>query len=186
MGSRIKADSIFVIGLALAVLLIPIKWLLAWVIATAVHEGFHLLALRLFRCRIHHVKLGFGGAQIETETDSDLAEVVCAAAGPIGSLFLLLLVRWLPAVAICGFIQGIYNLLPLYPMDGGRVAKLLLKKLLPGQWCAIGQRVLRWSVYAMLVAVGVAFLRASAGTLPLIAATAVIWKDRKNSLQKLP
>jgi hypothetical protein len=52
-------------------------------------------------------------------------------AGPAGSFLLLFVARWLPLVAICGFIQGSYNLLPLGTMDGGRVVACLLRV-----WCS--------------------------------------------------
>ena len=42
-------------------------------------------------------------------------------AGPAGGFMLLLLKRAFPALAICGFLQSAFNLIPVYPLDGGSV-----------------------------------------------------------------
>ncbi len=52
--------------------------------------------------------------------------VICILSGPMGSLLLFLFVRWIPRIAFCGLLQGIYNLLPIYPLDGGRVVRCML------------------------------------------------------------
>ena len=53
------------------------------------------------------------------------AELVCVLAGPAASLLLLLLVRPFPRLALCGFVQGVYNLLPLGRLDGARAVACL-------------------------------------------------------------
>lgn len=58
-------------------------------------------------------------------------ELVCILAGPAGSFFLLLLDDFIPKTAICGLVQGIFNLLPLYPLDGGRALYCLCKMIFP-------------------------------------------------------
>ena len=110
---------------ALMVLTLPLRLLAAAVLAAAVHESFHILALMFCGNGVRNVRIGFGGAVIETEPLSPFRELVCAAAGPLGSFLCLLLVRAFPLVALCGLFQGTYNLLPIYPLDGGRIVRCI-------------------------------------------------------------
>lgn len=59
-------------------------------------------------------------------------EALCALAGPVGSFSVVLLAEYFPEAALFGLVQGLYNLLPVYPLDGGRI----LRCLLPWEICA--------------------------------------------------
>ncbi len=115
--------------LALGFLLLPLPWILAWMAASAFHELCHYGALRLCGYRVYRLGISPEGAVMDTEPMSRVRELICALAGPLGGFALLLVARWFPRTALCGAFQSLYNLLPIYPLDGGRALRCLL-----GQW----------------------------------------------------
>lgn len=180
MASRkcieIATGADFCISAALALLLLPLKWILAAVAAAVFHEYCHYLALRLCGVRVYGVVVGSGGAVMETEAMSDLHELLCALAGPAGSFLLLSLVRFLPELAICAGIQGLYNLLPIYPLDGGRAVRSLLGMICPGK-CEIVERSIRRSAIAVIFLCAlIASFRLHLGIGPLAAACLLLLK----------
>lgn len=110
-----------------------------------VHEMSHSLVARHFGLPIHTITLFlFGGvAQMEEEPATAKVEFLMAIAGPLMS-FLLAIVFFavyalgvhadLPAPinAVIGYLAtinmllGVFNLLPAFPLDGGRVLRALL------------------------------------------------------------
>lgn len=121
---------------ALLLLTLPLNWLLAAVIAACWHEICHSLAVALCGGKILGLHLHWNGAEIETSPLCRRHTLLCSLAGPAGSLLLLLLAPWFPRLALCGLGQGAFNLLPVYPLDGGRA----MVSLFPG-WQKGGQRV---------------------------------------------
>ena len=111
---------------AASLLLLPIPWLIAWCIALIVHELSHYIVLKILRIPVHSVKIGISGAQIKTGPISDGKQVLCALAGPLGGLSLCMFSELFPRLAVCALVQSVYNLIPLYPLDGGRVLSGLL------------------------------------------------------------
>ena len=126
---------------AAAVLLVPAKLLFSAVLAAAVHESFHLIALALCGVKIHGLRIGTGRAVIETAPLPANLELLCTAAGPAGSFLCFALARHFPLLGLCGFIQGMYNLLPIYPMDGGRILLCLLTLTVPSKAQEISKHI---------------------------------------------
>ena len=167
----------FCIFLALSLLLLPIKWVLAWALAVVVHEACHYLALRACNARILRIDVGFSGAAIETEI-AGLGECICAIAGPLGSISLLLFGKWFPELAVCGLIQAVFNLLPVFPLDGGRFLRALQERYAPNHpWLSI---LPENATLVLLFGVGLyGSLRLFLGLIPLMIPLVQLYKSRK-------
>lgn len=116
---------------ALMLLVLPLPWLLAAALAAAWHEGCHFLAIALLGGRSVGFRLGVSGAVLDVARLTPRAEFLCALAGPLGGLLLTALWRQFPRLAFCAGIQSFFNLLPIYPLDGGRALGCLLDGLVP-------------------------------------------------------
>lgn len=116
--------------------------------SVVVHELCHSLVARLGGLKIERVTLFlFGGvSQMEEEPASPGLEFTMAIAGPGASIVLGILLFGLAAVAallgapaillaplsylaLVNAFLGVFNLLPGFPMDGGRVVRAILWKL---------------------------------------------------------
>ena len=90
--------------------------------------------------RIWEFRLCAGGAVMEATPMSAGRELLCVLAGPVGGLLLASFYRGIPRVAICAAAQSAFNLLPVYPLDGGRAMGCMVE-LLPVKYRAAGKRV---------------------------------------------
>lgn len=185
MGSRIQGDGAAFVCLAIAVVLIPLKWVLAWFVASVIHELCHILALRLCRCRVLRVNISVSGVVIRTEPLSPPLEAICAIAGPLGSFSLLLLSRYIPSIAICGCLQAIYNLLPLDSMDGGRILKIAISRFLPLKSADQVMHLISVLALLFLFIFSVYIFIFTRILVPLLFTGMLILKERKKTLQKV-
>ena len=128
-GRRIEIQTGAIFAGAVALLILPLSFLMSFWIAALVHELCHYLLLRMTGLRIYKVSIGVFGASMETDVMDPGREVLCALAGPVGSFLLVACNRMIPVIALCALVQGCFNLLPVYPMDGGRVLKGVLELL---------------------------------------------------------
>lgn len=113
----------FPLYLAAMVLLVPGSWLASAWFAALFHELCHLGALLFLGHPARKIILSASGAEIVTEQMQPLHEWICALAGPLGGLSLLLFAKHWPMVAVCAAVHSLYNLLPIYPADGGRALR---------------------------------------------------------------
>ena len=97
--------------------------------ASAIHEVFHMLSIIIFKGRIYDVYIDATGLVIYAENIPFPKSIICTLAGPAGSLLLILLSEYIPILSVCGAIQGLFNLLPIYPLDGGRALYLILSEI---------------------------------------------------------
>ena len=132
MPLKINISGSFWILLAIQILTLPLNWVVSAFLAASFHELCHILTLRFLHIPIFTLRLEVSGAILDTGPMETHEEFLCALAGPLGSFFLLLGLRHFPRMAICGLIQGIFNLIPLGNLDGGRMLRCAIR-LLPGK-----------------------------------------------------
>jgi len=99
---------------------------LSTIISAAVHELCHAGMLCVLGVGINEIRIGARGAVMETARMNHKQELLCTSSGPAGSFLLFLLFPYFPRIALCGLFQGLFNMLPVYPLDGGRILKCLI------------------------------------------------------------
>ena len=171
----------FLMG-ALLLLTLPLPWLAGAAAAACVHELGHLLAIWLLDAGHPEFRMGCTGAKIHTAFSEPWREFVCAAAGPAAGLLLQTAVRWFPRTAVCGLVQSAYNLLPIYPLDGGRMLFCLLEGMAPEKAEKIIQAAGQGMAWLLLTGALVAILCRQPGIALLLGTTAV----RSGALGKIP
>lgn len=124
---RITINSSTYLYLAIMLLILPLQWLFAWLVAICFHELFHYLAVKLCGGKSYQMRISFGGAVISCSELTDGRHLVALLAGPLGGLLPVILGRWFPRLALCSWVLSLYNLLPLLPLDGGQALRLLIK-----------------------------------------------------------
>lgn len=116
---------------ALMLLVLPLEWILSAFTAALVHECAHILALKSCGGRVRGFRVSLRGCVIHADPMPDAAAILSIAAGPVASLLLVLLRRKAPLLAVCGLMQGLFNLLPVLPLDGGRILQRILWRVMP-------------------------------------------------------
>lgn len=117
---RITIEPTAYLVAAMVLLCVPIPWVISWVIAALVHEAGHGLAVWIFGYRLQHIHVGSGGVALQTGPMASWKAALCSMAGPAAGFLLMYVCRKFALLAVCAFVQSVYNLLPLCGLDGER------------------------------------------------------------------
>lgn len=180
---RLSLDGSTFVLAAILLLTLPLPWLLAAVIAAGFHELCHILALYLAGARPQGIHIGTSGAAICTPALSPGTELICAAAGPLGSLLLLFFLPCIPRIAVCAGVQGLFNLLPVYPLDGGRILHSGTAILFPRHAETLVPILESIALFCLILFALFLSIRYSLGLVPILTAVALTVKA---FLRKIP
>ena len=133
--------------LVLMIFLLPLRWLIAAAVAALIHELGHYTAVRLLGGSVHGLKFRLSGAVMESSCLPQWAELVCLIAGPLAGLLPVLMFHRFPVMALCAMVQSAYNLLPIYPLDGGRILRRMIMMLGGSEACC---RRVEWLMFIPL------------------------------------
>lgn len=165
----IKIHPYIWIVLSIALLFIPFRWFISWIIAATIHELFHIIALRMCNFEIKCFRIGPSGACIEADMKPGIKMAFCALAGPLSGFILLLFVHRIPRIAICGLLQSLCNMLPVYPLDGSRIFRGVLSSVFNEDTANFINGYLEKTVIILLCIVSCyATFRLDLGLMPLI------------------
>lgn len=107
---------------------------ICFLIALFIHEGFHLLAgiITGERFRVRFLPGGFSAVWKNYQPEK-WTQCFISASGPAGNLITAAVLRLLSRngtalwdLAAANLFLGLFNLIPLYPMDGGSILLVLL------------------------------------------------------------
>lgn len=135
VGSPVNLNLLFLILFAI----MPVSYAVSVFIAVLIHEMAHAWAANKKGYRVYSIDIGLlnGSASMDSnmhQSDS----IYITAAGPISNLILYILSisigfiiphQYIGHFALVNLLLFLFNILPIYPMDGGRIFRdyLMLK-----------------------------------------------------------
>jgi len=181
----------FLLALALSCFAGGRSVLSALLAAALCHEAAHLAVLWCFRVPVERVSLTGRGAEICAPMQTRLSygrEIAAVAAGPLCNLLLAF-----PAARLAGwylfagasFLLGVFNLLPVERLDGGRLLHLLISWLwepfTADRVCRVVSIAVAWSLTALIAGLLIA---TGQGLLLLVGAVGLLLPRRLPSLHR--
>lgn len=162
------------------------KLCLCFLGALILHELGHLIALLCCKAPVEGISLCLNGAVIRARITGYRQEICCALAGPAASILAgAACIRLAPSFAVINLLLAAVNLLPLYPMDGGRCLRSALRLHIRAD---AADRVMCFVTYGtcgvLMILTCWLTVERQAGLWPVFAALALLWRVGEASLRE--
>ena len=192
-GRRVTISLALTLAAAFIYYVVSIETAIAIALPVAVHELAHIIALRSFGLKVNSVRVELTGLCIDYCGFAEpLAHAAAAFAGPTGGFIYAyaasLIARetgcaWMELSAGISLLLSIFNLLPVLPLDGGRILLGLMTMLLGAQ---AGERItyrISFAITAVLLAAGTALALNRGSKAPAAAAIWLMLAQRNNGAE---
>ena len=124
--------------------------------AMAVHELAHVVMMLACGGQVRRLTLRFADLQIAASGLGYRQELLSALAGPLVNLICgAAFCMQRPSFAAYSLMLGIYNLLPVWPLDGGRMIRCVLLARLPITQAEHISEIVSFAACAVLLLIGV-------------------------------
>ena len=148
-GKRITISLALTLAAAFIYYVVSIETAIAIALPVAVHELAHIIALRFFGLKVKSVRAELTGLCIDYCGFAEpVAHIAAAFAGPAGGFTGC---AWMELSAGISLLLSVFNLLPVLPLDGGRILLGLMTMLLGAR---TGERI----AYRISIAITVLLL----------------------------
>ena len=143
-STEISFHPLTVLYIALSLILGRFSFVFALFAIALIHELFHVFAARLFNLKISEIKIlpiGCYAKISDLESIKRIEQIIVLLIGPLSFFFTRAIITFLyrqDIISIYGFreyseinlFMMIFNLLPIFPFDGGRILKIVLSSLI--------------------------------------------------------
>ena len=175
-GIRIKLSFLFFWFFALLLFIDKSGFVLMGFIAASIHELGHLLAFVLLNDL--PTELSFEVAGIKMVRSQKIIPawkslVQLLAGSSLNFIFFFILLFSLHSVnrisvfATCHFMLGVFNLLPIRALDGGKIIQLLLDKIFSPRISVLVCTMISWGTLVLLIGICLYFFFVGTGNLSL-------------------
>lgn len=130
------------------------------------HEGIHILVAKNFGCKLYSIDLNIFGARANLEEVEDLKnreKILLYLSGPIFNLLVAILMYILSLFydyilieqsIYINLVLGVFNLIPAYPLDGGKIFETLLNQKFLYKRAKMIVGIISYSVSAIFILLG--------------------------------
>ncbi|MBE5821758.1 MAG: hypothetical protein E7311_04125 [Clostridiales bacterium] len=132
---NIKIHYSFVLYIFILFFLGLLKYFFVFFISIVIHELMHALVGKILKLKIIHIKIDICGISIRFEKlpNNFIERIIIYIAGPLINLIIAIFTYYISRQKYMFFILSnlvlaIFNMLPIYPLDGGKILYELVYK----------------------------------------------------------